>query len=98
MHRFDSECDTFQADHTSAVAVGPEFKEDSKWPYETVLEYYCPPGMAFKTANGGTSAVHTMTCNWNATWVETAELPDCICNYVGLINYACVRHVTKLHI
>ena len=61
------------------------YKEGIEWPHATKLDYRCPPGKAFKQADGSSIASVTLECNWDTTWTSdpannVQQLLPCECN------------------
>ena len=76
------------------------YKEGIEWPHATKLDYRCPPGKAFKQADGSSIASITLECNWDTTWtsdpaINVQQLLPCERN--NLLKSMTFRQMWNLH-
>ena len=81
-----SDCSHFVAENLANISQETFFKENTTWPYQTKLDYRCPPGKAFELQDASGSPVNSITveCGWDTTWTwdpltTNGQLPACKC-------------------
>ena len=81
-----SDCSQFVAENLANLSRETFYKENTTWPYQTKLDFRCPPGKAFELQDASGSPVNSITveCGWDSTWTwdpvsSNGQLPQCKC-------------------